>query len=145
MGDSDGVLGFEGREHEIFVKHIGRLTDGADDIGEDGLFVMLFLCEEEGMFAMVEGGAYEVIHGGVDNEDIAVLLSFVAYDACDKDGGIADNRASGFEDERSLICFEDVMDTLGIGLEMAFGIVMGGAYIESAAEVEAWHGDSVLL
>ncbi len=152
--DSEEFAAFGDGEVAVFGEVVAGLADGADDVD----FFIAGDAEGTGavgghgggggpdeVVGFVEGGADEVVHGGVDDDVFFYAGGFGVLDLGQKDAGIAGNGAAGLDDDlQSLLHTFTKQGNDGGGVfEEGGGFV---AFVESgktAAGVEGFDGDAV--
>lgn len=109
------LAGFGGGDTAFAGEGIAGFTDGADYIGLDG-GALGFSDGDYFVVAFVEGWADEVIHGGVDDDEVAFAGFFEVFDAGDEDAGVTGDEASGFEEDFEAERLEQGDEGFGVGL-----------------------------
>ena len=52
------------------------------------------------MVCLIQCGAHQIVHGGIDNHEIFLFAAFHILHACQQRAGIADQTAAGFQHQR---------------------------------------------
>ncbi len=89
----------------------------------------------DGMDGAVEGGAEEIVHGGVHDNEVFAAIALGVEDAGEQHAGGADESATGFEKETAAERADERGEGAGVGVECG-GAFAGVADAEAAAEVE---------
>ncbi len=141
--DGEQVAGFGGGEGAVAGEEVAGFADGADYVYGPGAARLLH--RKDLVVGLVEGGADEVVHAGVgDDEGLGAVL-FHVEDGGEEGAGLGYEEAARLEEEmeaEGLGGGDDLRGVRGYG----GGGVEGGVVVldaEAAAGVDVGEGDAV--
>ena len=91
----------------------------------------------------VQGGAHEVVHGGIDDGEILLLAGLQVFDAGQQHAGIPHQAAPRFEDHLESPAREAVEKGRQVGGHGGLLLPLPVADAEAAAQVQVANGDAV--
>ncbi len=101
--EEDGeVAGPEFGEGAVAGEEVPGLADGADDVGGLAGPVVHRRCGDHGedlVVGLVEGGADEVVHGGVGDDEVLGTVLLGVEDTGEECAGLGDEEAAGLEEQ----------------------------------------------
>lgn len=153
--DGDEVALRDGGECAVGGEEVGAFADGADDVagfeaGEwlglghvDGDVRGVDACGPGEVVGLVERGADELVHAGVDDDELLGAAVLDVLNAGEEDAGVADDGATGFEEDAEAAGDAVAEEGDEGGTEVGEGGGGGAAVVdaEAAAEVEFFDVD----
>jgi hypothetical protein len=120
--EEDGeVSGAELGEGSVTGEEVAGLADGAYDVG--GLRRPV-VCDhrKDLVVSLVEGWADEVVHGGVGDDEVLGAVLLGVEDAGEQCSSLADEEASGLEEQVGVEAVEGRADGFGVGCDAGCGV-----------------------
>ena len=76
------------------------------------------------VIGVIQGGTHEVVHGGIDHDEVFLFAVFDELDARQQRACVADQAAAGFEDQFQTTCTDQFLNRLGIRAQIGDGFVL---------------------
>src|SRR5688572_19433314 len=107
------VAGADFRKRAIFAEEIAGFADRSDDIRVNGA-AGFFLHGNDLVKGIIESGTNEIVHRGIDNDEVFAASAFHVFNASDKNSGVTGNEPARLEQDADTKGFEERQETLRV-------------------------------
>ena len=94
------------------AEEVAGFANRADDVGGQRRDVFWFH-RFDMVIGVIQGGTHEVVHGGIDHDEVFLFAVFDELDARQQRACVADQAAAGFEDQFHDDVYRSVFEPLG--------------------------------